>query len=103
MAVRIIGPEVDHLVEDALVLFRHSAILLGPFDAGAVRVDGVVNGLAQRGDLLGGEEVLVADVAVLLKEFGVGWCCRAHCRHEGKTLLFAVAIKHSTGSRKWPK
>ena len=74
---RIVGPEVDHLVEDALVLFRRAAIILGPFDAGAMRVDGVVNGLAQRGDLPGREEVLVADVAVLLEEFGVGWRRRA--------------------------
>ena len=71
LGVWIVGPEIDHLVEDALVLFRHAAIPLGPFDASAMRVDGVINGVAQRGDLLGGEEVLVADVAVLLKEFGV--------------------------------
>ena len=69
--VRVIGPEVDHLVEDALVVCGGPAVVGGALDAGTTGSDGVVDSLVQAGYFSCGKKILVADIAVGLVEIGV--------------------------------
>lgn len=74
--VRVIGPEVEHLVEDALVFLGGSAAISGALNTGAAGIDSVVDGLAQASYFSCSKEIFVADITITPLEIGVlrgGW------------------------------
>ena len=74
---RIVGPEVDQLVEDQIVLLADVATIRGVHDPVSFCGNGLVDGLLEPADLLGAEELGVPDVAVFPEEVHVLGRCRA--------------------------
>ena len=79
---RMVRPQVDHLVEHPLVVFRNPPTAFRTPDALAVPCDRAVDRVAQLVHLVRGKEPLVADVALLLEERDVPLGHPAQCtRH----------------------
>ena len=73
LRLREIGPQVDHLVKDSLILLRESTALLRPPYALALSGHCAVQGLPKRGDLPLRKEVVILNVTILLEKLDVGW------------------------------
>ena len=72
LGVGIVGPQVDHLIENAFIVLGAAPAHFGADDAFALAGDGIVQRQAQGSDFRRRKEVVILNVAVVLEELYLG-------------------------------